>query len=292
VSIVETSFGGPYYGADLDPGTYAIQYMATDAAGNTAECDFTIVVEDNDDPYLVCQSDMEVAADPGACTWLVSTGELDPLFVRDNCPGDELSYEIGGQTTASGVGVVDGVEFNEGTSTVTYTLEDASGNRISCSFDVSVLDEEAPVVSCPLDIAENVDAGECNFTDAPTLEVGNASDNCSAFGDLTIRYRVEGPDNSLSGPFANGTDFDFAVGISQVEYTVMDESGNVSSCIQFVEIRDEELPTIDCANLAASYDTDAGMCGYTVQGAEFDPVFDDNCGVTRVVNDYNSGRQK
>ena len=67
--------------------------------------------------------------------------------------------------------------------------------------------------------------GECNYTYAPTLDMGDANDFCSAFADLTITYTVQGPDNSLSGPFANGAAFDFMVGISQVEYMVIDEAG-------------------------------------------------------------------
>jgi hypothetical protein len=150
------------------------------------------------------------------------------------------------------------------------------------------VDEQVPTVVCPADIVESTDGSECDYTFAPTLNAGNASDNCSAFGDLTISYTVQGPDNSLSGPFVNGSDFDFAVGISQVEYTVIDEAGNSSSCIQLVEIEDTEDPAISCATLVASYATDAGACSYTVQGDAFDPTVGDNCGVASVMNDYNA----
>ena len=105
-------------------------------------------------------------------------------------------------------GVAEATQFELGESVVTYTLSDGP-NEVICSFTVTVVDEQAPIVNCPADIAESTDMGECNYTYAPTLDMGDADDNCSAFADLTITYTVQGPDNSLSGPFANGADYDF-----------------------------------------------------------------------------------
>src|SRR6056297_2298095 len=268
VTVTETSAGGPYNGTPLAVGTYDIEYTATDGSGNTSTCTFTVEVIDNGDPLLVCPEDVTISSDDGVCTWASGAGELDPLLAVDNCPDFELSYEITGVTMSSGTGgVVASTQFGLGESLVTYTLTDDSGNEVTCSFTVTVVDNEEPAVTCPPNISENIDAGACIYTYAPTLDGGNASDNCSAFGDLVITYTVDGPDNSLSGPFVNGADFDFAVGISQVEYTVVDEAGNESSCVQLVEVTDDEDPTITCATLAAAYDTDAGSCDSTVPGA-------------------------
>ena len=54
MSVVETSAGGPYFGTDLTPGTYEIEYTATDGAtpANTAVCTFTIIVEDDDESRI------------------------------------------------------------------------------------------------------------------------------------------------------------------------------------------------------------------------------------------------
>src|SRR5690606_118413 len=65
-----------------------------------------------------------------------------------------------------------GAAFPKGTTTVTYTATDAAGNIATCSFDVNVVDNTAPVISgCPADITVNANAScqaVVNWT-APTF---------------------------------------------------------------------------------------------------------------------------
>ena len=244
VSVVETSAGGPYFGEDLTPGTYDIEYTATDGAGNTAVCNFTIIVEDDDEPYLVCQPDLTVSAD-GDCAWPSTESLTDPLFVRDNCPGDVLEYEVefADASTATGTGVVPaGTVFQLGLNTVTYTLTDAAGNEVTCSFTVTVEDEEAPALNCPADIVASASITTCE--NEQTLTAPTVSDNCSAPGAISISYRVFNPDNSVTA-LIPGTSltYTFQSGISTVEWVVEDEAGNSTTCSQQVTIN-EVLPTV------------------------------------------------
>src|SRR6056297_1098852 len=288
VSVAQTA--GPTAGDILDVGNYTVTYIATDDAGNTAECTFTIEVIDVQDPIIGCPQDVTISTDAGVCEWASQAGSLTPSVVVENCGADlQWSVENPDGSVASDSGDVSGYVFLLGESTVTYTLSDSTGTQVDeCSFRVTVEDTEAPVVSCPMNEVLSASAGDCFLTLSPELTDVEASDNCTVFGDLDISYEVQGPDNSLSGSLANGTDFDFAVGISQVTFTVVDESGNVSECTYTVEILDEEDPMIECAQLAAAYNTDAGACDYTVQGGAFDPVVGDNCAVASVSNDYNA----
>jgi 5-hydroxyisourate hydrolase-like protein (transthyretin family) len=179
VEVEETSIGGPYFGQQLLPGTYMIQYTATDEAGNTAVCDFTIDVVDDDHPFLVCQPSRTFTNTLDECGWLSQAGELNPLLVRDNCPGDVLEYEIdfaNGDMT-SGTGNVPGeVLFPVGTNIVTYTLTDASGNSVECSFVVNVLDTQLPVIECPADIIVENDPEVCGAV--VTYDLPMVEDNC------------------------------------------------------------------------------------------------------------------
>src|SRR6056297_991441 len=287
VTVTETSAGGPYNGTPLAVGTYDIEYTATDGSGNTSTCTFTVEVIDNGDPLLVCPEDVTISSDDGVCTWASGAGELDPLLAVDNCPDFELSYEITGVTMSSGIGSVSAAtQFELGESTITYTLTDDSGNEVMCSFTVTVVDTESPVISCPVDEVVANDAGQCS-ADIAALTQPGFSDNCSAVAD-SVFYSVTNPDNSISGPFGGAMGYVFSVGVSQVEWTVVDSSGNSASCIQNITVEDTEEPTITCATLAAAYNTDAGACDYTVQGVEFDPVVGDNCAVESVSNDYNA----
>jgi hypothetical protein len=180
-SVVETSPGGPFYGQPLDPDTYEIQYTATDIYGNTATCNFTIIVEDDSDPLLVCPPNFTVGTDAGVCTW-ASTASTNPLLTVDNCPDYVLTYVLTGVTSGAGNGLVPvGTIFAEGTTTVTYTLTDGAGNVSTCSFTVTVSDDEAPVIAaalCNETYNFDTDLGEC--TSDQSMDIADfVSDNCS-----------------------------------------------------------------------------------------------------------------
>ena len=73
-------------------------------------------------------------------------------------------------------GFASGSEFPIGSTPVTYGSSDSDGNLSSCSFEVTVIDMESPVVNCPDDITVGVAMGQ---TEAVVeYEVG-ATDNCS-----------------------------------------------------------------------------------------------------------------
>ena len=293
-----TQTGGPAYGTALTPGTYNIEYTATDGAGNTAVCTFTIIVEDDDNPYLVCQPDITVSTDAGVCQWSSTTNLTDPSLVRDNCPGDVLTYTVtfADATTTNGTGTVPaGTVFQNGVNTISYTLTDAAGNSVSCSSTVTVEDNEAPVNTfCvnPLfsgsDVTSN-DTGLCSATLDGFVVV---TDNCDA--EVTIEMLVHNPDGTLTlvewdyeGNNEYTSEYTFQVGVTTYTLYVTDSSGNSSYCTYQQEVTDEENPAITCATLDAAYDTDLGSCEYMVQGAQFDPVVSDNCAVESVMNNYN-----
>ncbi|MBL7809091.1 MAG: HYR domain-containing protein, partial [Saprospiraceae bacterium] len=178
-----TQSDGPLQGAILGVGTYAIQYTATDAANNTATCNFTIEVIDTEDPVIVCPGNVVIdETDPGVCTWTSPANSLTPLLAASNCPA-EITWEVvnpdGG--TETGNNDVSGYTFQLGTSTVTYTIEEtASGQTWTCSFTVTVEDHEDPMIECPADIVVVNDPGECGAVvtfDDPTI-----SDNCEING--------------------------------------------------------------------------------------------------------------
>ncbi|MBK8662847.1 MAG: HYR domain-containing protein [Ignavibacteriales bacterium] len=290
VTVIETSTDGPYYGDELAPGTYLIEYTAVDGSLNMATCNFTIIVVDDSDPLLICPEDMMVVADAGVCTWTSELDELNPLLAVDNCPGFTLTHSINGGAPVSGV-VPAGTVFAAGVTTVMYTLSDNATppNVVSCSFTVSVIDEEAPVFTCPAPVVTTLDADECDYTYTPQILATAVSDNCTADAALSITYRVENPNNSISGPYANGTPYNFVVGISQVEYTVTDAAGNTTTCTQQVTVTDGEAPVITCpAGSPFTMDNSAGLCGYVADGTEFDATATDNCSGVIVTHNYSA----
>src|SRR5690554_4950927 len=116
-------------------GTTTVTYTATDGEGNTATCSFEVTVNDTEAPVFV---------DFPSDTIVVCYGEvvdLSGIVVEDNCSGATL-------TSTHEPGDV----FPIGTTTVTYTATDASGNQTDTSLVVVVNDFPAIEV---VNISEN-----------------------------------------------------------------------------------------------------------------------------------------
>jgi subtilisin-like proprotein convertase family protein len=108
--------------------------------------------------------------------------------------------------------------FCVGTTKVTYILEDVAGNVDSCSFLVTVLDVEDPVVVCPQNIFINLEPGLCRKV--VCYYPVSTSDNCEVV------------DTIYNPPFCS----EFEIGIHDVSITVVDEAGNDHSCTFQVHI--------------------------------------------------------
>src|SRR6056297_2224675 len=186
VSVAQTA--GPTAGDILDVGNYTVTYIATDDAGNTAECTFEIEVLDVQDPIIGCPQDVTISTDADVCEWASQAGSLSPIVAIENCePNLQWSVENPDGSTAADSGDVSGYVFGLGVSTVTYTLTDSSGVQLDeCSFNVTVEDTEAPVITCPADEVLSASVGDCFLTLSPELTDVEASDNCTVFGDLDI----------------------------------------------------------------------------------------------------------
>src|SRR5437870_11975080 len=71
-----------------------------------------------------------------------------------------------------------GSTFPKGTTTVTYTAKDSSGNESTCSFTVTVIDNTPPVIAgCPSNITVNTGAGRTRCDQTATWTATTATDN-------------------------------------------------------------------------------------------------------------------
>ncbi|MGB6037255.1 MAG: HYR domain-containing protein, partial [Cryomorphaceae bacterium] len=111
-----------------------------------------------------------------------------------------------------------------GITTVTWTATDAAGNTATCDQIITVVDNEPPAITCPGDITQTADAGECA---AIVTFAATATDNCGA----TVTYSQN-----------SGTSF--PVGTTTVTATATDAAGNTESCSFTVTIADTEAPVV------------------------------------------------
>ncbi|MFD2824374.1 proprotein convertase P-domain-containing protein, partial [Lacinutrix iliipiscaria] len=162
-------------------------------------------------PTISCPEDIEVDTDLGECGAVVEfTIDADA-----NCPNSVIT-----QTE----GLPSGTMFPVGTTTNTFVVTDAGGNTATCSFDVTVDDNEAPNVNCAAITVVLDGNGEVNVT-ASQLD-DNSSDNCGIasytidgnssadftcadtggdLSDLIISQYIDGPDANDCIEIYNGT---------------------------------------------------------------------------------------
>jgi len=243
-SLTEGGASGSFFAAGTTPQTFT----ATDGAGLTTSCGFSVTVSDGEAPSIVCPADVTAGTDDGVCSAAVAYAAPT---ASDNC---------GGATVAQTGGAGSGATFAVGSHTETFEATDAASNAASCSLQVTVADDEAPSLSCPADVTANTDAGAC--TAVVAFAEPTASDNCAVAS------------TTQSAGLASGAAF--PVGTTSQSYAAADDAGNGASCDFSVTVTDAEAPTATCpADIAVG--TDAGQCGAVVTFAE--PTGADNCGV-------------
>jgi hypothetical protein len=244
--------------ASFPVGVTTVIWTVTDAKGNTATATQTVTVVDDQRPVIInLPANFSVNALTINCASMVAWTRPT---ATDNCG---IASLVSNDPFFDQFGVT---ILSVGAHTITYTATDIHGNTTTASFIVTVVDNQAPIITgCPGTITVNATAGTCEKTviwNPPT-----ASDNCPGVSLTT---------NHVSGET-------FPVGTTVVTYTATDNSGLITTCSFNVVVVDAERPTITASDITLN--NDANDCGANVTVAA--PVTHDNCGVQGVVNDYN-----
>jgi len=242
--VVTTLTAGMASGSTFPIGTTTVTYAVDDVIGNgPVSCSFTVTVVDSEAPQITCPGNITVNNTAGSCGAIVN---YSTPVGTDNCAG---------ATTTLTAGMASGSTFPVGTTTVTYAVNDAAGNGpVTCSFTVTVVDSEAPQITCPGNITVNNTVGSCGALVNYSAPVG--TDNCA--GAVT----------TLTAGMASGSTF--PVGTTTVTYAVNDAAGNGPvSCSFTVTVVDNEAPQIICPGNIAQCNPVATWVA---------PVGTDNCG--------------
>jgi gliding motility-associated-like protein len=185
-------------GSTFSIGSTLVTYTATDAMGNTSTCSFNVIVQPATMPVLSgCPSDITVNAD-ASCQAVVNWSE--PTVTQGCAPATMTSTHTPGGA------------FQSGTTPVTYTVQDASGNKTTCSFNVNVIAaDDVEFINCPQDIIIEIFSGES----APAQWVPPVLGTACSTGDVTSTH-VPGQE--------------FEIGKTTVIYSGTNTSGTKLTC--------------------------------------------------------------
>jgi hypothetical protein len=188
-------------------------------------------------------------------------------------PEPELSYEFTGATAGSGSGTGSGSAFNVGTTNVKVTASNSCGTDI-CEFTVTVTDNINPEITCPGNINESAADGSCTKEIAVTNPT--YGDNCSVAHLTWSMTGVTTASSPATGIHTIGT-YTFNSGITTINYTVTDASGNTANCSFTVTVTDTTPPVIaNCPGEIIFY-TGAGRLTCNQVATWTEPSATDNC---------------
>ena len=213
-------------------------------------------------------ADAFITVDSGSGKALGTGHPFDGLTFTPRHFNGTIYYTTGSIDVMQTTGLPSGSVFPVGTTTNTFEITDASGNTASCSFDVTVIDNEAPTVTCPTTINMNTDPGLCSAVvnyDVPT------SDNCP--GETSIQ----------TAGLASGSVF--PVGTTTNSFEVTDAAGFTTTCSFDVIVTDMEPPTVNCIDITVQLDATGNV---SISETDVDGGSTDNCGVATTSIDVSS----
>jgi hypothetical protein len=249
-------------------GANTVILTVTDQSGNTATCIATVTVVDNILPTISCVGNQNRNTDPAVCTYTAVGTEFDPTY-GDNCPNPVVTWTATGATPAAGTGSMAGTVFPKGTTTVVMTVTDASNNTSTCSFTVTVSDNQAPIISLPQAVL-TMECFNSQVVDAWTA-TATANDNCDGTVSVTASYQA---------PATNCNQ------VVTVSFTASDIAGNVATSTATFTVDDQTPPvyasiqpfTASCSSV--SLQNDLGLWLASVSAT-------DNCGLAvNISNDF------
>jgi hypothetical protein len=202
-------------------------------------------------------------------TYQFSGATIIPETIADNTP-----VEFAPNSFDAGI-----LTFNAGVTTVTYRIYDDLADPMHLTplvitVNVTVIDDENPVITCPANQNINTAPGICTAT-VTNLAPAALSDNCAV---TVLSWTAPGASPAASAVTGiNNLTATFPLGTTTVTFTAKDAGGLTASCNFDVVVADMELPTITCPADMTVTAAAPLACNY-VAGTELDYLtISDNC---------------
>ncbi len=238
-------------------GNTTVTWTATDAVGNSATCNQTVTVVDNQPPTVTCPATTAtINTNAGASCQITIPNNVTMLSPTDNCTASGSIVEA--QTIAAGAYNVSG---DGSTVVVNYTATDGATvpNTTTCTVTITVNDDDAPTFTCPTPVLVLNTTGNnsCEVT-IPDLVamVSDAADNCGLAAVPVTQSIAAG---AYSGVSDGNT--------IPVTVTVTDAAtpANTTTCTVTFTVNDDDAPVVTCPAATTTIYTNAGAsCEITI----------------------------
>ena len=232
--------------ASFPPGDTGVTWQVTDNNGNTVSAIQLVKVSDTILPTNTPPANLSLTTDSDSC--VATSVDLGVPTSNDNCGVSSVTHN------APSI-------FPIGTTTVTWSVIDASGNKALSFQTVTINDTIAPIIIPPLDI----NSPSC----AIVLGIPTVTDNCNY-------------------TFSNNAPATFPTGTTTVTWTASDTSGNISTATQLVTFNDNINPTLTLQG-NVTVNADDGSCISSEVDLGTPIEVDDECGVSSIGNNAPSG---
>ncbi len=186
--------------------TQMITLTADDTHGRTATCSFTVTLQDQTAPTVICKD----------ATVYLNASNNASVAVNDVY---QSGHDDCGTVNLVSVSPTTFNCSNVGTNAVTLTVNDGHGNINTCTATVTVQDTVPPSISCKNPIF-SLNAGE-TVTIASVDVYNGGTDNCGSVSPVSVVPNAF-TDNNL--------------GNNTVVFTASAANGNTSSCTSIVSI--------------------------------------------------------
>ncbi|HAD15116.1 MAG TPA: hypothetical protein DCF33_22050 [Saprospirales bacterium] len=239
VSVVASSFNCSNVGNNV------VTLTANDGNGNTATCNATVTVRDVTPPVAKCQN---VTANIGPSGTVTVPAASVNNGSTDNCG---LTLTLTPNTfNCSQIGV----------RLVTLKATDPGGNMSTCTAKVNVRDITGPTAKCKNPTIYLDDIGHATLTAA---QVNNGStDNCG-ITSMSIDWTSFNCSELEGSPWS-------------VTLSLKDASGNSSTCLGYVTVKDAIAPTAVCEDVTVTLGSNGKVTVYS-EDLAFNST--DNCAV-------------
>jgi hypothetical protein len=242
-------------GSAFPVGVTTVVHESTDASGNTANCSFTVTVNEFTPPTIVCPSNQTLSLGTNCSVALPDYRSL--VTASDNCSASSAITFI--QSPAPGT-----IVAGQGNMNVSITATDVSGNASTCSFSVNKLDQTGPNILCPANQTLNMNSN-CQAIWPDYRAMVTISDNCSTDAQLIVTQNPT-PGSAVA-----------VVGAHTITITALDAQGNSNTCNFDVNVLDLQAPSIQCPTTQSLV-----LANGQVQIPDYTPlvISADNCGGT------------